>query len=85
MITQPILPPRAGYVEVEVDGKRFYKNVQTRLVIRPGEAERMVSPVPPTVSQLLGQQITEIHLAQIEQGQFVTNLQLQMMEANANV
>lgn len=29
MIFRPKLPPRAGYVEVELDGKRVYVNVST--------------------------------------------------------
>ena len=33
MITTPELPPRSGYVEVEVDGLRTYKNIQTGLLI----------------------------------------------------
>lgn len=41
-------------------------------------------PGPPTESQLLGQQITALHLAQIEQGQFATELQLQIMEGKAS-
>ena len=28
-ITRPKLPPKKGYVEVEVNGKRTYKNVET--------------------------------------------------------
>lgn len=28
-ITKPMLPPKAGYVEVEVDGVRRYRNVET--------------------------------------------------------
>ena len=29
MITRPKLPPKAGYVEIELDGKRVYKNEET--------------------------------------------------------
>lgn len=29
MITKPTLPPKKGYVEVEVDGVRTYRNVET--------------------------------------------------------
>ena len=28
-ITKPQLPPKAGYVEVEVNGERRYRNVET--------------------------------------------------------
>lgn len=33
VINRPMLPPKKGYVEVEVDGKRTYKNVDTGLLI----------------------------------------------------
>ena len=32
-ITRPTLPPKAGYVEVEVNGKRTYRNVSTGILI----------------------------------------------------
>lgn len=32
-ITKPKLPPKAGYVEVEVNGKRTYKNAATGVLI----------------------------------------------------
>ena len=32
-ITKPILPPIRGYVEVEVDGRRTYRNVETGALI----------------------------------------------------
>ena len=31
MITKPQLPPKAGYVEVEIDGVRQYKKITTEL------------------------------------------------------
>ena len=33
MIQSPTLPPKNGYVEVEVDGKRTYRNVETGVLI----------------------------------------------------
>ena len=33
MITVPKLPPKMGYVEVEVDGRRTYRNVNTGILI----------------------------------------------------
>ena len=42
-------------------------------------------PLEPTETQLIEQEITALHLDQIAQGQFATELQLTMMEANANV
>lgn len=38
MINKPMLPPKKGYVEVEVDGKRTYKNVDTGLLIDEEES-----------------------------------------------
>ena len=32
MIIHPELPPKAGYVEVEVDGVRRYRNIETGLL-----------------------------------------------------
>lgn len=32
-ISKPMLPPKKGYVEVEVDGKRTYRNVDTGILI----------------------------------------------------
>ena len=32
-ISRPMLPPKKGYVEVEVNGKRPYRNVETGVLI----------------------------------------------------
>lgn len=48
------------------------------------DGENWYHEKPPTEPQLLGQQITALHLAQIEQGQFATELQLQIMEGKAS-
>lgn len=32
-ITTPQLPPKRGYVEVEIDGKRTYRNADTGVLI----------------------------------------------------
>lgn len=29
-ISKPMLPPKKGYVEVEIDGQRVYKQLETR-------------------------------------------------------
>lgn len=48
MITKPELPPRAGYVEVEIAGKRRYRNVDTGVLLEE-------EPAPePTAEELLG-------------------------------
>lgn len=33
------MPPKTGYVEIEVNGERVYRNVKTRAILRPGESE----------------------------------------------
>lgn len=33
VITKPQLPPKKGYVEVEVDGRRTYRNAETGVLI----------------------------------------------------
>jgi hypothetical protein len=33
MITNPNLPPKKGYVEVEIDGRRTYRNISTGALI----------------------------------------------------
>lgn len=38
LINKPILPPKAGYVEVDIDGKRTYQNIKTRLTIEQEQA-----------------------------------------------
>ena len=43
MITKPQLPPKAGYVEVEVDGRRTYKNATTGVLIE----DEPISPPDP--------------------------------------
>lgn len=40
---------------------------------------------PLTETELLGRQLTDMQLDQIEQGQFATELQLQMMEGTTSV
>lgn len=49
-ITKPILPPKKGYVEVEVNGKRTYRNIATGVlieneVIEPTELELLRADV----------------------------------------
>lgn len=38
MITKPRLKPIRGYVEVEHDGQRKYKNIKTGELVEPGAA-----------------------------------------------
>lgn len=47
MLNRPKLPPKRGYVEVEVDGVRLYKNAET------GVLERDEVPAPTAESDLM--------------------------------
>lgn len=38
-ITKPQLPPKAGYVEVEVNGQRRYRSIETGLLLGEQTAE----------------------------------------------
>lgn len=48
-ITLPKLPPLDGYVEVEIDGERTYRNVETGLLI---EEEAQLPPEPTVMDKL---------------------------------
>ena len=63
MITAPNLPPKAGYVEVEVDGRRTYRNVNTGVLIEdeigaPTPEERIAALEEE--NHLLSQQVTAL-------------------------
>jgi hypothetical protein len=61
MINRPTLPPKRGYVEVEVDGVRLYKNAVT------GVLER--DETPSTESDLLDMTVDqEFRLTLLELG-----------------
>lgn len=46
-ITHPKLPPQKGYVEVEVAGKRTYRNVETNMLIE----DEIAASIPSTPAQ----------------------------------
>ena len=63
MINRPLLPPKRGYVEVEVDGVRLYRNVET------GVLERDELQVPTAESDLMDMAIDhEYRLTLLELG-----------------
>lgn len=51
MITKPKLKPIRGFVEVERDGRRVYKNVKTGQIVEPAAARTADSE--PTAEELL--------------------------------
>ena len=52
-ITRPTLPPKAGYVEVEVDGKRTYRNVATGVLIEDEVADTAPTEAEDTAAMLV--------------------------------
>ena len=50
VINKPKLPPKAGYVEVEIDGRRTYRNVETGILI---EKETTTRQTEPTTEELI--------------------------------
>ena len=38
MITKPMLKPIRGFVEVERNGRRIYKNIRTGAIVEPASA-----------------------------------------------
>ena len=44
-ITNPMLPPKAGYIEVEANGHRTYRNIKTGVLIED-EMQGTTDPVP---------------------------------------
>lgn len=51
MITKPKLKPMRGYVEVEVNGRRMYRNVKTGEIVEPGAT--ITPDSEPTAEELL--------------------------------
>ena len=51
MITKPMLKPMRGYVEVEVNGRRMYRNVKTGEIVEPGAT--FTGDNEPTAEELL--------------------------------
>jgi hypothetical protein len=68
MITTPKLPPKPGYVEVEIGGIRKYKNAATGILLEKEEA------APSKLEQLQAQMDT-LTLDMAEQ---IVNLQAQV-------
>ena len=65
MLTNPMLPPKAGYVEVEVNGHRTYKNITTGILIEDEPELSGISELSSTAE--LEQRLTALESA-IERG-----------------
>lgn len=70
-ITKPMLPPKAGYVEVEVDGVRTYRNVSTGVLI----GDEAPAPTAEERIQKLESQLAETDEAAIELYEAMTALE----------
>jgi cytoskeletal protein CcmA (bactofilin family) len=51
MITNPKLKPIRGFVEIEFNGKRMYRNVKTGEIVEPGAT--FTGDSEPTAEELL--------------------------------
>ena len=51
MITNPKLKPMRGFVEIEFNGKRMYRNVKTGEIVEPGAT--FTGDSEPTAEELL--------------------------------
>lgn len=51
MITKPKLKPMRGFVEIEFNGKRMYRNVKTGEIVEPGAT--ITADSEPTAEELL--------------------------------
>ena len=60
-IHRPQLPPKNGYVEVEIDGRRTYRNVETGILIDDETETRDVETI--IIETLIDQ---EIRIAELE-------------------
>ena len=63
MITVPMLQPKKGYVEVEIDGVRTYRNVETGVLIE--------EEVPATA---LDDRVTGLEETTMQQGEILAIL-----------
>ena len=57
IISKPLLPPKAGYVEVDMDGERMYKNVQTGKILDPNAAPTL--PTHEEINKMIVDKIRE--------------------------
>ena len=51
MITNPKLKPMRGFVEIEFNGKRMYRNIKTGEIVEPGAT--FTEDSEPTAEELL--------------------------------
>ena len=51
MITNPKLKPMRGFVEIEFNGKRMYRNIKTGEIVEPGAT--FTGDSEPTAEELL--------------------------------
>ena len=53
MVTTPTLPPKRGYVEVDIDGKRTYRNIKTGALIDTEPVEPEPTEADDTAAMLV--------------------------------
>lgn len=52
-ISKPMLPPKRGYIEVEIDGRRTYRNVETGVLIENETTARQTEPTTEDLINIL--------------------------------
>lgn len=52
-ISKPTLPPKRGYIEVEIDGRRTYRNVETGILIEKEATTRQTEPTTEDLINIL--------------------------------
>lgn len=52
-ISKPMLPPKRGYIEVEIDGRRTYRNVETNILIENEPTPRNTEPTTEDLINIL--------------------------------
>ena len=52
-ISKPMLPPKRGYIEVEIDGRRTYRNVETGILIEKETSTRQTEPTTEDLIDIL--------------------------------
>lgn len=81
VITEAQLPPLKGFVEVEVEGERVYREIASGRLYTPSAAHVIASSTGRyTPVELAQQTITDLDLELIQMGQEMTDMELTMYE-----
>jgi hypothetical protein len=59
LVHNPILPPKSGYVEVDISGKRMYKNINDGSIIDPDDIHKSTSLTHEEINKMVVDKIRE--------------------------